>query len=746
MLRINTRTHHRRFAAAALTLLLLCAAAVQAQTSAFTYQGRLTDAGSPASGTYDFEFRLYDAAGAQIGAALTREDVPVANGTFNVTLDFGASAFNGDARLLEISVRSGASTDTYTTLAPRQNITSAPYSIRALSAAQADAAQTTSDAEKLGGVAASQYVQTNDERLSDARIPLAGSTNYIQNRTAAVQAGSFNLLGSGTLGGTLFANIVNSQTQYNLNDNRVLSVSGGGSNLFAGYYAGTNNLGNTGGSDNSFFGESAGYSNTMGNSNAFIGSLAGYSNKSGNGNAFLGASAGYSNTTGNNNSFVGITAGERNTTGGSNSFFGLSAGSGNKTGSNNSFVGSYAGESNTTGNFNTSVGTNAGSVNATGDNNTFIGASADATGDNLTNATAVGANATVSASNSVVLGSGANVGIGTTAPAERLHVVGNARIEGNLDVTGTMNLTNLDASSIATGTLNSARLGTVPVAKGGTGLTAPGTVGSFLRSNGTAWTSAPLAAVDVPAGSASYIQNQTAAAQAGGFNLNGSGTLGGTLSGNVVNSQKQYNLGGSRVLSTAGNNNLFAGIGAGTNNTGFDNSFFGSIAGQSNTTGEGNTFVGTNAGYSNTSGNSNALLGFGAGYFNTTGGANSSLGAYAGQHNTTGDNNTFVGAGADTSGGSLSNATAIGANAKVSANNSIVLGDSTISVNVGIGTTAPHSRLHVASGYVQLPVATGVPPAADCAGAADYGRMKVDAVNARLYVCTSSGWKGAALN
>jgi len=32
-----------------------------AQTTAFTYQGRLTDAGTPPTGNYDFQFTLYDA-------------------------------------------------------------------------------------------------------------------------------------------------------------------------------------------------------------------------------------------------------------------------------------------------------------------------------------------------------------------------------------------------------------------------------------------------------------------------------------------------------------------------------------------------------------------------------------------------------------------------------------------------------------------------------------------------------------
>jgi hypothetical protein len=47
-----------------------------AQTTAFTYQGRLTDAGNPASGNYDLQFKLFDApsGGTQIMALLAGED------------------------------------------------------------------------------------------------------------------------------------------------------------------------------------------------------------------------------------------------------------------------------------------------------------------------------------------------------------------------------------------------------------------------------------------------------------------------------------------------------------------------------------------------------------------------------------------------------------------------------------------------------------------------------------------------
>src|SRR5262245_26449957 len=92
--------------------------------TAFTYQGRLTDGGTPANGTYDFRFILYDAAvgGAQVGPIGTKDDIAVSSGLFTVTLDFG-SVFNGTAYFLDIAVRPGTSSDQYTTLNPRQALT-----------------------------------------------------------------------------------------------------------------------------------------------------------------------------------------------------------------------------------------------------------------------------------------------------------------------------------------------------------------------------------------------------------------------------------------------------------------------------------------------------------------------------------------------------------------------------------------------------------------------------------------------
>lgn len=98
--------------------------------TAFTYQGRLVDAGSPADGPYDLQLVLRDApsGGAQVGPLLTRDDVVVTNGLFTVSLDFGP-VFGGSKRWLEVRVRPGASTGAYTPLTPLQEVAPAPNAV-----------------------------------------------------------------------------------------------------------------------------------------------------------------------------------------------------------------------------------------------------------------------------------------------------------------------------------------------------------------------------------------------------------------------------------------------------------------------------------------------------------------------------------------------------------------------------------------------------------------------------------------
>lgn len=100
-----------------------------AQTTAFTYQGKLAVDGSPVSGNYDFQFTLWDAvsSGMQLGMS-SQSSVAVTAGVFTVTLDFGSSVFPGANRFLEINVRA-AGGGAFTPLSPRQPIVSTPYAV-----------------------------------------------------------------------------------------------------------------------------------------------------------------------------------------------------------------------------------------------------------------------------------------------------------------------------------------------------------------------------------------------------------------------------------------------------------------------------------------------------------------------------------------------------------------------------------------------------------------------------------------
>ncbi len=150
-----------------------------AQTTEFTYQGRLLNASAPANGSYDFEFVLFDtmSAGSQIGPLLSRSNVVVADGIFTVKLDFGNS-FPGANRYLEVRVRPTGQPG-ITILSPRQLLNSSPYAVRSLSAdvatnaTTATSATTATNATQLNGQPASFYqnaANINSGTLNSARL------------------------------------------------------------------------------------------------------------------------------------------------------------------------------------------------------------------------------------------------------------------------------------------------------------------------------------------------------------------------------------------------------------------------------------------------------------------------------------------------------------------------------------------------------------------------------------------------
>lgn len=109
--------------------------------SGFTYQGQLQQAGVPVEGAVSLRFSLWDAPGSgtppsggtQVGAAQVIANATVTGGVFSVVLngsgEFGANAFNGEARWLEVAVCADSTCGVTTVLGPRQPLTGTPYAL-----------------------------------------------------------------------------------------------------------------------------------------------------------------------------------------------------------------------------------------------------------------------------------------------------------------------------------------------------------------------------------------------------------------------------------------------------------------------------------------------------------------------------------------------------------------------------------------------------------------------------------------
>jgi len=226
------------------------------------------------------------------------------------------------------------------------------------------------------------------------------------------------------------------------------SIATKAQNVFIGAEAGYNSA-----ADNScFIGYRAG-NYSLGSSNMYIGRSAGagvVTTNTGSNNSAIGYNALSSVTTGSNNIAIGTSSGINITTGAQTTLIGaecVSNASGgttsnavyvgyrsgySSTGDDNAMIGRSAGQNNTTGYENVFIGRNACSTNTTGRDITIVGAFGDvsaATG--IANATGIGANVVVSQSNSVILGSSCNVGIGTSTPNASSKLDVNSTTQGS---------------------------------------------------------------------------------------------------------------------------------------------------------------------------------------------------------------------------------------------------------------------------------------------------------------------------
>lgn len=166
----------------------------------FTYQGQLKNANGPVTGVCDFQFGLWDAdsAGAQMGATQTIAGVNVSSGLFTVQLNeagqFGASAFNGQGRWLQVAVKC-AGDPAHVTLDPRQPLTPAPYAL-ALPGLRTE--QNATSPNIIGGAAGNVITPS----VVGASLVGGGASSFFQSITdnyGTVSGGRGNIAGSNNI-------------------------------------------------------------------------------------------------------------------------------------------------------------------------------------------------------------------------------------------------------------------------------------------------------------------------------------------------------------------------------------------------------------------------------------------------------------------------------------------------------------------------------------------------------------------
>jgi hypothetical protein len=278
--------------------------------TAFTYQGYLTDGGSAANADYDFEFGLYDAlsGGNQEGITVTLGNVTVTDGLFTVELDFGSDVFKGDARWLQIGVRPGAETGSYTPIDPRTALTPAPYALHAV-----DAWAITGNSGTTHGT---HFLGTTDEVSLTLAVSNTAALRLEPDATSPNVIGghSDNSVTSGVVGATIGGGGASSVNANSVTDD--YGTVGGGYRNEAGDDDGTTSDAPSatvgGGYRNTASGEEAtvggGYLNTASGLNATVGG--GYCNNASNSYATVGG--GKSNAA--SNSYATVGGGDSNST------------------------------------------------------------------------------------------------------------------------------------------------------------------------------------------------------------------------------------------------------------------------------------------------------------------------------------------------------------------------------------------------------------------------------------------------
>lgn len=249
----------------ALLTLNLPLSTAHAQGTAFTYQGQLQNTNGPVHGTYNFNFSLFNTNinGTAIAGPVTASGIVITNGLFTVTLDFGASVWNGETNWLQIAVETNDAAS-FTNLSPRQQLTPVPDAIFAETASNLSG---TVSASQLASIGNTNVGASGNFFIGGSGNPTTFGINNTANGLFALQ---FNTSGSFNIANGVGALYLNTSGDFNTangfyalanNTNGSFNVADGGEALFSAT-SGTNNIA---------LGYKAGYNISTGSSNIDIG-------------------------------------------------------------------------------------------------------------------------------------------------------------------------------------------------------------------------------------------------------------------------------------------------------------------------------------------------------------------------------------------------------------------------------------------------------------------------------------------
>ncbi len=579
----------------------------------------------------------------------------------------------------------GSSVQNFVDLTNNQNIAGGKYFANNISANEVSIGSPgTGSQNTMLGAASFGYASPGSNNTGLGFFTLAslngGNDNTAVGTNAIRQGGAANGSRNTAVGSVALSN------GGEPNDNSALgyatlAVTSGGSNTAVGSLALQNN---TTASYNVGVGFETLRSTTTGGSNTAVGRGAMYFNTSGDVNTAVGEYALVSNTNGRYNTSVGVQAQEQNTTGQSNTAIGVAAIDRNTAGNYNAVLGAFAGRyiaDNST--FNTAI-----------DNSVLIGALSRPLGNNANNEIVIGYNATGNGSNTVQLGNTSVTNVKTSGTI----TAGDITYPNIHGTTGQVLSTN-GSGALSWSTPSSG------------GATTVGAINSTSNANGASIAAGELklAPADATNGGIVTTGNQTFAGSKSFISdiiVNGIRVgVGGTNSTAFENVNVGIN---SLTVNTSGHrNSAFGESSLSLNTIGNENTAYGSYSLQNNTLGSVNNALGKSALANNSEGNENTSIGGYSLYLNTSGNRNTAIGNYslfsnnvgsnnvaigndAGTNNT-GSRNTFLGTQSKTTsaGAAVSNATAIGYGAEVGTDNTIQLGNTSVTnVNTSGSITA----------------------------------------------------------